>query len=129
MPIKEFQRIYFEIKKTQERSLKNFITDRSFADAFGYLQQKTQDTNYANELEQHYKHENEKYDFIIYLPFGIIPFEDDGHRSTDMAQHEWFSNRIKQLHATWQSTLLLLDNANLSIRVEKVIKYIQENYH
>lgn len=74
----DFQKLWLNEKLVNEKSIDNFITDRTYIDAIAYMQNR----NINNiELFNKYIKNMDIYDFIFYLPIGRIPFFDDGYRS------------------------------------------------
>ena len=90
----EFQKIWLNEKLENEKSINNFITDRTYIDAIAYMLNR----NINNfELFDNYIKKMDVYDFIFYLPIGRIPFFDDGYRSKDEKSNKNIDNLIIEL--------------------------------
>jgi nicotinamide riboside kinase len=65
---------------------------------------------------------------VIYLPFGVIPFKNDGHRSTNMDQHREFATLLENTLLKWGTTVLSITHDDIKLRVDQVLKFIKEHY-
>jgi nicotinamide riboside kinase len=89
-----FQKEWLSQKITQECKKKNFITDRTYIDAIAYIENK----NIDNELLLNTCLSRMKdYDLIFYLPFGRIPFQNDGYRSKNYDEYKNVDAIIQRL--------------------------------
>lgn len=121
--LREFQLAYFERKKLVEDDLSHFVTDRSFVDVAAYwLERDTFDQSRAERerLLEPCRQLADRYDLHVYLPFGLLPFRDDGYRSNDMMLHRRIDARIRLLLNEWNLRHVTLETTVLDERVTLV---------
>jgi nicotinamide riboside kinase len=125
--LQEFQMCYFSQKKQLEKNRDSYIVERSFIDIAVYWI--LRDAKYKNEFIQQKvveacKTESKRYDLHIFLPFGIIPFENDGYRSLNMEHHYEFSEKVKYFLKEWELEFIELNCNDLNQRISKAVKKI-----
>ncbi|MBP3955335.1 ATP-binding protein [Gemmata sp. G18] len=118
---RSFQQAYFLRKRTIERDVVSFITDRSFVDVAAYWA--VRDTagmgqDERDELVTQCRQEAAKYDLHVYLPFGSIPFVSDGYRPTDLELHKAIDLQIRAFLDKWGLRYRVLETADLDERVD-----------
>jgi nicotinamide riboside kinase len=126
-----FQTQYFYRKKKIENEQSNFITDRSFIDiaAYWFIRDSINEPRkIQNKLIDLCKIENQKYDFLIYLPFGLIEFENDGYRSKNLDFHRTIDNQIKIFLEQWNTNYIALNTNILTQRINTVLEYLELAY-
>ena len=128
--LQEFQMRYFFQKKQMEKDLDFYIVERSFIDIAVYWI--LRDAKYENELIKQKvvdecKTESERYDLHIFLPFGVIQFENDGYRSLNIKSHYEFSETVKYYLKEWKLEFIELNSNDLgektSMAVKKILSY------
>jgi len=84
-------------KIEQENSLGSFVADRSVADNVAYVlrwcARDFSDAMLDDFIKTAREHAQETYDLILYLPWGEMPIESDGVRST----RKWYQYEIDRL--------------------------------
>jgi len=122
-----FQLQYFVKKLEQEADLANYITDRSFLDIAAYWTQRN--GSILPEHEQRYlvgqcQRASARYDLHVYLPFGAIPFVDDGYRATDRTLEESIDRKIQSLLMDWGLKFVKVNQVVIEARVEEVVNAV-----
>lgn len=107
-----FQDSYYN-KKVNSECNNDFITDRSFADAYCYRSMKSD----SQHLEEKYKLQHHKYDLVIYFPNNLISFEDDGHRNVDMEFHYEYAKRLSSILSIWSKNVVKIKSDKLEERI------------
>jgi nicotinamide riboside kinase len=128
--LQDFQQDYFKRKIELESTRASFCCDRSFVDIAAFWLERdaineTEDrrAGLANSCRAHAL----QYDIHVFCPFGVIPFEDDGYRSLDLASHERVSNRIRTLLADWGLTWIELESQDIARRAKQVLDAIERH--
>jgi len=127
---RRFQWELLEKKISLESNLGSFITDRSTVDMAAYWIVRdtvggidTEDEKYMKECHTYAL----KYDVHIHLPFGKIPFTNDGKRPTDKAYNEKSCRTIKELLQEWELPHISLEKTDPIERVTEVIDYLDRS--
>lgn len=124
---REFQMLYFIKKKKMENNLDDFLVERSFVDIAAYwLIRDTYDLNIdeQNKLLLPCYEESKKYDLHIYLPFGLIPFEDDGYRPSNIEFNKKICRQTKKFLTEWNLKYIEIKTDDLKQRTDIVTKEI-----
>ncbi len=117
----EFQKIWLNEKLINEKSIENFITDRTYIDAIAYMRNR----NITDiELFNSYLKKMEVYDFIFYLPIGRIPFLNDGYRTKDEESNKNVDKYILDLLQQNDIKYYKVDISDLESSLEYVLNII-----
>lgn len=114
-----FQQEYIR-EKLQVEPSDNFVTERSYVDAFAYWEQTCAPVCSAVEhkaILTTCKRHAERYDLHIFLPFGILPFQSDGYRHPSADYHHKISRRIEELLQEWKVRYVCCNQLALNERV------------
>jgi len=117
---KRFQIAYIERKLSLERAESDYITERSFVDAFVYWRYHCTNISDAadnNRMLGICKSWASRYDLHIYLPFGQIPFSADGYRHNSLDYHYDIGADIKILLQEWRLNFIECVSADLTDRI------------
>lgn len=118
-----FQRRYISAKIRNERRLDNYLTERSFVDAYAYW------VFHCNEIAEERENRQvqkicekfaRRYDLHFFLPYGLVPHDDDGYRHKNPAYHKLISNSILEILQSWRLTFVCLDTPNLEERIARL---------
>lgn len=124
---REFQILYFKKKKKMENNLENFLVERSFVDVAAYwLIRDTYDLGIEEQDKLIFPcyEESKKYDLHIYLPFGLIPFEDDGYRPSNIEFNKEICRQTKKFLTEWNLNYIEIKTGDLEQRINIVTKEI-----
>ena len=129
--LRTFQLAYYKKKADLEKGESNFLTERSFIDVEAYWN--VRDTfdmpiNMKKMISAKCKDHAQGYDFHVYLPFGVVPFESDGYRSEDLEFHSRVDRKILSLLNEWNIDYIRLDEIDIEVRLGNVISRM-ENIH
>jgi nicotinamide riboside kinase len=122
-----FQHFYFDTKVGLERLESSFLAERSFVDVAAYWLERDSIGLQCGERDDFLSRcrtESVKYDLHIYLPFGVIPFEQDGHRSGDMSFHRRIDDRIQHLLVEWNLANISVPFQDLTERISAVSNWL-----
>jgi nicotinamide riboside kinase len=98
-----FQKLYIEEKLQLESHKNDFVTDRSTIDCLAYWNlacKGDSDVQENHQIELRCLGHVSVYDTIIYFPFGIVPYQDDGWRGADVSFHERMDEELRRLYTT-----------------------------
>lgn len=126
-----FEINYIEKKIQIEHNQNNYITQRSFADPASYWVVRDaagESDDFKAPIVERCKNLSKVYDLHIFLPFGLIPYENDGWRSSDVSQFYAVSNQIEHFLKVWNIDYLRIETGNFTERVRIVKKYILDKY-
>lgn len=119
-----FQREWVDTKKKSEEHFNDYITDRSYIDAIAYMKCKNMvDQTLIGVALQEMK----KYDFVFYLPFGKIAFEDDGYRSRNNSFNAMVDEKILELLDYYSIEHYKVEASSLEQRIQYIQKIIKCN--
>lgn len=115
-----------------ESQLQNFISDRTTIDNLSYALRwigsinPNYDTWMAQYITQAINHANTNYDIIFILPWGVIPLEDDGTRSSK----QWYQYMMQALierHIYMLETPMVYEvyQTDLEARAEECLRIIR----
>lgn len=122
-----FQCAYYFKKKLLECNAEDFLTERSFVDiaAFWLIRDaRSCSCNLHKWFADLCFSEAVKYDMHIFIPFGLIPFQPDGYRSTDLKVHKLISSQIETLLISWNINYIKITTADLSERIKVAVSSI-----
>ena len=125
--LRAFQWSVLREKIKNEAHLKCFITDRSSVDMAAYWIARDSDGRLDKESELYLsacKEVASKYDIHIHLPFGSIPFIDDGKRPTSESFNQKTCEMIESLLEKWKLPYLSLTPSNRNQRVDAVLNHL-----
>src|SRR5687767_1398953 len=126
--LRKFQIAYVNHKWSLEEFADSYITERSFIDCAAFWLQRD---NLTCKDDRHLWlvnlcHEySKRYDLHFYLPFGLIKFEADGYRSTNLELHKRVDQQILQFLKKWKIKYYTLSMASLEERASVVLKAIR----
>lgn len=127
--LRSFQWTLLEKKIQQENEVKSYITDRSTVDMASYWIIRdtkgdidTEGEKYLSECRSY----AETFDVHIHLPFGKIPFIEDGKRPTDIAYNEKSCETIVSLLREWELLYFSLEKTDPTERVQEVIQFLNQ---
>jgi hypothetical protein len=115
----DFQLEYVERKISLE-SVPDFVTERSFLDAYVYWEDRCAglaSAKSAQEILDRCRERARSYDLHVFLPFGVIPFVPDGHRHPSPEFHQRISDRISTLLVDWSLTHIRCNVGDLNARL------------
>lgn len=118
---KRFQNAYINNKQLLEQGKTNYFTERSFVDAYVYWNYHCSDCSSASEKKQIYticKKWANRYNLHIYLPFGSIPFVEDGYRHSSLEYHQCIDQAIRATLHEWKLNFIECSSPNLSDRID-----------
>lgn len=124
--LREFQRVLLDRKISREKGKTAFICEHSFVSMAAYwtirdsVEEVEGSPGLADPVLALCRDGAALYDIHIVLPFGAVPFEEDGYRSRDMSLHERVAERIDHFHQAWEVNYVVLQSARLEERVEEV---------
>jgi len=118
-----FQKEWVETKIKIENLYTDFITDRAYIDAIAYMKSKKIINKSLLDL---CIEKMSVYDFVFYLPYGVIDFFDDGHRSKNIDFNKQVDSEILKLLQSRKIKYYKVDIANLKDRVFYVNEIINE---
>lgn len=123
-----FELIYFFRKRELEFGKQQFLTERSFVDVAAYWLGRDASpavrgvTEYVvAECEARAR----EYDLHVLLPFGAVPFVEDGYRSADGNFHRQIDQRIRDLLSAWKLETITLRDPDLLTRVDAIVSYVE----
>jgi len=124
----EMQNEIFMTKYVKEKSLREFVADRCTADNVAYaLRWCARDVDpkevhdYVNKLREHCR---EMYDLVFFLPWGSIPLEDDGIRSSKPLYQYEMSCLIKGILIDWEVPFYIVRSQSLDDRINECLDVI-----
>ncbi|GAB3967434.1 ATP-binding protein [Plantactinospora veratri] len=120
-----YELAYFARKVGREVDVDSFLTDRSFVDVAAYWLERDAAGRGAyieSLLVEPCRRLAHNYDLHFVLPMGMIPFEEDGRRSSDGEFHARIDARIRRLLDQWGIAHVEVTEAELPGRVEIVLK-------
>ncbi|MFI7430581.1 ATP-binding protein [Micromonospora sp. NPDC049836] len=120
-----YELAYFARKVSRELSADAFLTDRSFVDVAAYWIErdaKGRGAYLESLLVDPCQRLARGYDLHFLLPMGLIPFEEDGRRSSDGQFHARIDACIRRLLDQWCIAYVEVTETELSGRVELVLK-------
>lgn len=123
-----FQIKYIERKLANEKIYSDYITDRSFVDCFCYwsLYCARGASKQQNKWVKSVCFEGAlSYDIHFFLPFGLIPFEDDGFRDRHIGRQKEVSDYIIQTLSDWEIRYFVLDMVDIQQRVKFVSQTLE----
>ena len=122
--LRTFQTRFVQQKIENEQGRDNFITEHSYVDCAAYWvvrdRIQTPASVQEDDLTARCRQFASLYAIHILLPFGAVPFQPDGYRSTDVHLHRRIANQITQFLASWQLPHVVLQEPNLKGRVQAV---------
>jgi len=125
--LRAFQWALLEEKIRQEGGLTSFITDRSTVDMASYWIIRDA-VNGIDDEGRKYLRKCQSYasefDFHVHLPFGKVPFNDDGQRPTDRDYNEKSCETMKELLEAWAIPHVTLSETDPQGRVAEVLKFL-----
>ena len=122
-----FQLAYFVRKFSGEVDRDRCLVDRSFVDVAAHWLER--DTVGSSEFIQRLLVEPcrllaRQYDAHFYFPAGLIPFEADGWRSTDIQLQQRLGGRIESLLREWRIPYATITTTDVSERVQFVLRHV-----
>lgn len=117
---KRFQIAYIERKLSLECAESDYITERSFVDAFVYWRHHCASISDAIDdcrILDICKRGASRYDIHIHLPFGQIPFTADGYRHNSLDYHRKIDSEIKALLQKWRLKSIECVSGDLTDRI------------
>ena len=125
--LRKFQIAYVNHKWLLEKPSDCYITEMSFIDCAAFLLQRDnldcKDDKHLWLVDLCHRY-SKRYDLHFYLPFGLIKFEADGYRSTNLELHNRFDQQILQFLNIWKIKYYTLSMASLEERASVVLKAI-----
>ena len=115
-----FQRRYVATKLCNERRRDGYLTERSFVDSFAYWQVHCSSavSEPANDqLHRICRDFAQRYDAHLFMPYGVVPHNDDGYRHPDPNYHHEISERIHALLEAWNLSYVVLSSPALPDRL------------
>jgi predicted ATPase len=128
--MKAFQWALLEEKVKLENLETNYITDRSTVDLAAYWLIRDVKGGLSEEDERYIsdcKAFASKYDLHLHLPFGAIPFTDDGHRPKERLFNECICRTVNRLLYQWNLPHLRLESVDRLERVREVLSLIDKH--
>jgi len=127
--LQRFQRRFVQQKTDHEAGCDHFITEHSFVDCATYWVVRDQQSNDVSstedELTARCRQLSRQYTIHIVLPFGGIPFREDGYRSTDLKLHRRVADQIETFLKSWHLPHVILRKSDLHGRVREVIAALE----
>jgi len=126
---KQFQKIYLEEKLKKENHKTNYLTDRSFVDLAAYWHEINSETCAIKECSNYYNTCQVavlRYDIHFYFPFGIIDFNPDSYRSSNLDYNRRIDNNILYFLSLWDIDYIVMNESNIDSRVNIVLNKILE---
>lgn len=117
---RNFQMQYLEEKIKMESAVNDFITERSFIDIATYwvLRDAVDESDaIKNQVVNTCRLLAKSYDLHFFLPFGTIPFDDDGYRSRNMKHHQEVSDQILSYLKNWNLKYISIETGNINDRI------------
>ncbi|MET9270539.1 ATP-binding protein [Kribbella sp. NPDC003557] len=116
-----YELAYFIRKLDREQQSPSFLSDRSYLDVAAFWLER--DTIGRSEYVQQLLVEpcrrlTREYDLHFYFPTGLIPFVEDGRRSSEQRFHQRIDNRIRSLAEDWRVPLVTVEDSDLDRRVD-----------
>jgi nicotinamide riboside kinase len=124
-----YELAYFARKVGREAGVDAFLTDRSFVDVAAYWIERDAAGRGAyveSLLVDPCERLARGYDLHFLMPMGLIPFEEDGRRSSDGESHARIDARIRRLLDEWAITYVEITDVDLSGRVEIVLEALRQ---
>jgi predicted ATPase len=128
--MKVFQWALLEEKVKLENLETNYITDRSTVDLAAYWLIRDVTGGLSEEDERYLgdcKAFASKYDLHIHLPFGVIPFTDDGNRPKERLFNEGICRTVHRLLNEWNLPHLSIESVDRVERVREVLSFIDKH--
>lgn len=125
--LRAFQWAVLKEKAKNEEQVGAFITDRSTVDMAAYWIVRDTDGTLDDESDSYLiacKEIASKYDFHIHLPFGAIPFVDDGKRPTSVVFNKKICDSIKNLLIQWNLPHFSLTHSHRNQRLAEVLNFL-----
>lgn len=125
--LRAFQWAVLQEKVRAEEPFELFITDRSTVDMAAYWLVRDSDGTLDEEGKKYLSKCRElasRYDLHIHLPFGAIPFTEDGQRPLSEAFNKNTCKTIKDLLLKWNLTHISLSESGRKERADEVISYL-----
>lgn len=128
--LRDFQWALLEEKIRQESVLGSYITDRSTVDMAAYWITRDAingiDADGERYLEKCQSYAS-RFDVHIYLPFGKIPFNEDGQRPIGRVYNENSCKAIQELLEKWNLPHVTLIKTEPHERVEEVLSFLMQS--
>jgi AAA domain-containing protein len=125
---RDFQRRLFEWQRSQESTTRSYLADRSFVDtAAVWVERDTHDASLLlqQELPSRCRLLARRYDLLIHLPYGRIPFEPDDLRLSEPDLHMRIATRIERYLSEWNLPTITPQATLLEDRVLEVCEALR----
>lgn len=125
---REFQWGILKKKLILEDLYDNYATDRSTVDMAAYWLVRDTDGNLDEESKNYLskcKVFASRYDFHVHLPFGAIPFVEDGQRPSSELFNKRTCDTIKNLLKQWNLPHISLVNTGRKERIDEIISFLK----
>jgi len=130
--LRKFQWLLLEKKIDLESCLSSSISDRSTVDMAAYWIVRDAKGSLDAEGEIYLAKCREfalMYDFHVHLPFGAIPFVNDGQRPSSEIFNKKTCNIMRSLLDQWGLPYVCLNKSGRKERVDEVLFYLKTKIH
>lgn len=124
----EFQSMILDRKVQAHEEYEHFIEDRSTADSLAYFlrwNSRSASEDQSRDYVERCKHELRRYDKVVLLPFGGIPYERDGFRTNNLYYAYEIHCLILGILTDFHINYMTLTCSGLEDRVAALSKYFE----